>query len=42
MRILVVEDEKEQRHKDINKACARTLYSLAKVLGCSMENLLEK
>ncbi len=32
----------EQRHKDINKACAQTLYSLAKVLGCSMEDLLEK
>lgn len=32
----------EQRNKDINKASAETLYKLAKVLGCSMEALLEK
>ena len=32
----------EQRNKDINKASANTLYRLSRVLGCSMENLLEK
>ena len=32
----------EQRHKDINKASAETLYRLSKVLGCTMENLVEK
>jgi transcriptional regulator with XRE-family HTH domain len=32
----------EQRNKDINKASAETLYRLSKVLGCSMESLLEK
>lgn len=32
----------EQRNKDINKASAETLYRIAKVLGCSIENLLEK
>ena len=32
----------EQRRKDINKASADTLYSIAKVLGCSIEDLLEK
>ena len=32
----------EQRNKDINKASADTLYRLSRVLGCSMENLLEK
>ena len=32
----------EQRHKDINRASGETLYSLAKVLGCSIEDLLEK
>ena len=32
----------EQRQKDINKASAETLKRLATVLGCSMENLLEK
>lgn len=32
----------EQRNKDINKASAETLYRIAKVLGCTMENLLEK
>lgn len=31
----------EQRKKDINKAQAEALYSLAKVLGCPMEDLLE-
>ena len=32
----------EHRHKDINKASAEALYSIAKVLGCSMEDLIEK
>lgn len=32
----------EQRNKDINKAGAETVYRLAKVLGCSMEDLIEK
>ena len=32
----------EQRKKDINKASAETLYRLAKVLGCEMEDLIEK
>ena len=32
----------EQRNKDINKASAETLYRLAKVLGCTMEALIEK
>lgn len=32
----------EQRNKDINKASGETLYRLAKILGCSMEDLLEK
>ena len=32
----------EQRNKDINKASAETLYRLTKVLGCTMEDLLEK
>ena len=31
----------EQRKKDINKASAETLYRLAKVLGCKMEDLIE-
>ena len=31
----------EQRNKDINKANSITLYALSKVLGCSMEDLLE-
>ena len=31
----------EQRNKDINKASAETVLSLAKVLGCTMEYLLE-
>lgn len=32
----------EQRNKDINKASVETIYKLAKVLGCSIEDLLEK
>lgn len=32
----------EQRNKDINKASVETIYRIAKVLGCSIENLLEK
>lgn len=32
----------EQRNKDINKASADTVYRLAKVLGCAMEDLIEK
>ena len=32
----------EQRNKDINKASVDTVYSLAKVLGCTVENLIEK
>ena len=32
----------EQRNKDINKASAANVYSMAKVLGCSVEDLLEK
>ena len=32
----------EQRNKDINKAQSESLYRLAKVLGCTMESLLEK
>lgn len=32
----------EQRRKDINKASAETLYRLAKTLGCSIEDLIEK
>ena len=31
----------EQRRKDINKAQAETLLRLSKVLGCSMEQLME-
>lgn len=31
----------EQRRKDINKAQAVTVYSLAQVLGCDMSDLLE-
>lgn len=31
----------EQRNKDINKANADTLYRISKVLGCSMEDLME-
>ena len=32
----------EQRNKDINKASAETLYRIARVLGCTMEDLLER
>ena len=32
----------EQRNKDINKANAETLYRISKVLGCTMEDLIEK
>ena len=32
----------EQRNKDINKASAETLYRLSLVLGCSIEDLLER
>ena len=32
----------EQRRKDINKASAETLYSIAKALGCTIEDLIEK
>ena len=31
----------EQRNKDINKASGETLYNLSKVLGCTIEDLLE-
>ena len=32
----------EQKNKGINKASAAALYRISKVLGCSMESLLEK
>lgn len=32
----------EQRNKDINKARAESLYRISKVLGCTIEDLLEK
>lgn len=32
----------EQRNKDINKASVETVYRLAKVLGCTVEDLMEK
>ena len=32
----------EQRRKDINKAGAETVYRLAKALGCTVEDLIEK
>ncbi len=32
----------EQRNKNINKANGDTLYRLAKALGCTMEDLIEK
>jgi len=32
----------EQQNKDINKASAETLYRLAKFLGCTIEDLIEK
>ena len=31
----------EQKQRDINKASAETVYRLAQVLSCSMEDLLE-
>ena len=32
----------EQRNKDINKASVETVYRIAKVLGCTIEDLIEK
>ena len=32
----------EQRNKDVNKASAESLYRISKVLGCKIEDLLEK
>ena len=32
----------EQRNKDINKASVETMYRIAKVLGCPVEDLIEK
>ncbi len=32
----------EQRKKDIHKASAEALYRISKVLGCTVEDLLEK
>ena len=32
----------EQRRKDINKASAETLFRISKVLGCTVEDLIEK
>ena len=32
----------EQRNKDINKANVETMYRIAKVLGCTVEDLIEK
>ena len=32
----------EQRNKDISKASAESLYRISKVLGCTIEDLLEK
>lgn len=32
----------EQRNKDINKASAEALYRISKILGCTVEDLLEK
>ena len=32
----------EQRNKDINKASAETVYRISKVLGCTLEDLIEK
>ncbi len=32
----------EQRQKDINKASVETLYRISKVLGCTIEDLIEK
>lgn len=32
----------EQRNKDINKASAESLYRISRVLGCTIEDLIEK
>lgn len=32
----------EQRNKDINKASVETIYRLDKILGCTIEDLIEK
>ena len=32
----------EQRNKDINKASVETVFSLAKVLGCTVEDIMER
>jgi hypothetical protein len=32
----------EQRQKDINKAQVQTVMRMARVLGCRMEDLLER
>ena len=32
----------EQRQKDINKASVETIHRLSKVLGCTMEDLMER
>ena len=32
----------EQRNKDINKASVETIHRIAKVLGCTVEDLMEK
>ena len=32
----------EQRNKNINKASVETIYAIAKVLGCTVEDLIEK
>lgn len=32
----------EQRNKDINKASAETIYRISRVLGCTMEDLIER
>ena len=32
----------EQRQKDINKACVDTVHRLSKVLGCTVEDLMER
>lgn len=32
----------EQRNKDINKASVETIYRLSKVLGCTVEDLIER
>ena len=32
----------EQRNKDINKASVDTVYRLAKALGCTTEDLMER